>query len=968
MNRARLRSFRTFALTVFAIGVVHLQAQITRDWVATNNGTGDFNDRYTCGVRDGAGNLFLGGSVTNSDQDRDYLIVKLNASGTLVWKNELNGEGNGSDEVTAITLDGSGNVVVTGLSKSLSNGTDYRTVKYDGNSVMLWSTSYNNPVANGYDQANAVVVDGLGNVIVTGQSDGDPGSAEFDDYATVKYNAQGVEQWVTRFDGVGNATDRATGLDVDGNGNLYVTGRSDNGINDDYVTLKYNGSGTQQWIQYGDRGGRDRAVALVLDGSANVYVTGRSDNGNNDDMWTVKYNNAGNEQWQMSYDFVEDDRAIAMAIDAAANVYVTGQSDNDATPFINYDVATVAYSTGGAQLWAQRYNGSASNDDLPASIATDGVHVYVCGITDADASAAIQNDAITRSYTATNGGLEWSTISAGPGGSDDEARAVLPIPTGCLLLGSYNVSANDRNASAIVYSVSGAQESQQTVTGIGDNNENVRAITSDASGNIYAAGYTVASRENRNMALWKFTSTGTLACTNTFNGTSPASPDEAQGISLTNANEPVLAGFSKNSGESNNITCFRSYPNTCDSAWTRMVITPANGSDKVYDLVRDAAGNFFMTGRIDSDPSFAPDDDAWTAKLNAAGTILWNVSYNSGAGREDRGSFVRVAPSGNVYITGRTWNGSDFDVLTIKYTGSGTQQWVRTYDGGNGNDEPAGLAIDANENIIIAASAQVAGDTTYDVIALKYDNGGTQQWATLYNSSGDDQAAALAVDTDGNAFVAATSDVDPSNAQDLQMMVVKFNTSGSQQWAQPFGATADDHADDIVVNDLGQVCVTGHTNSGSIADPNYNATTVIFSPNGDALWTDTYNAPGDTSDVPARIQLTSDGFIIGGYTSTTATMRDVMVIKYTGTVAGIREEQGTAGAVYPSPFNEHLIVSAATNGRIELCDATGRLVLQQRTVAGQNTIQTAALADGLYTYKLFGGEHSSTTGRIVHQH
>jgi hypothetical protein len=79
-------------------------------------------------------------------------------------------------------MDSSNNVIVTGYS---SNGTnyDYATIKYSGAGVPLWTNRYNGP-GNGDDEASAVAVDHSGNVIVTGYS---YGSGSGDDYATIKY-------------------------------------------------------------------------------------------------------------------------------------------------------------------------------------------------------------------------------------------------------------------------------------------------------------------------------------------------------------------------------------------------------------------------------------------------------------------------------------------------------------------------------------------------------------------------------------------------------------------------------------------------------------------------------------------------------------------------------------------------------------------------------------------------------------
>ncbi|MGH7454915.1 MAG: cohesin domain-containing protein, partial [bacterium] len=107
----------------------------------------------------------------------------------------------------------------------------------------------------------------------------------------MKYNSSGVQQWVARY--VGPVSyDGATTLALDDFGNVYVTGRSD-GLNsdDDYATIKYNASGTEQWIarHNGSANGFDEANDISLDALGNVYVTGVSKGSGWSMFTTIKY-------------------------------------------------------------------------------------------------------------------------------------------------------------------------------------------------------------------------------------------------------------------------------------------------------------------------------------------------------------------------------------------------------------------------------------------------------------------------------------------------------------------------------------------------------------------------------------------------------------------------------------------------------------------------------------------------------
>jgi Beta-propeller repeat len=198
-----------------------------------------------------------------------------------------------------------------------------------------WVASYNGP-GNYVDQAAAVAVDDSGNVYATGGSYGADGSS---DYATIKYNSAGQEEWVARYNGPAKADDVAAAIAVDGSGNVYLTGLSvDSDGFPDYATIKYSSDGQEQWVaRYnGPDAFFDEATAITVDSSGNVFVAGSSyDSDSTSDYATIKYDSAGQEQWVSRYDPPGQsfDNPSAIAIDSSGAVYVTGSSSlGDGTP------------------------------------------------------------------------------------------------------------------------------------------------------------------------------------------------------------------------------------------------------------------------------------------------------------------------------------------------------------------------------------------------------------------------------------------------------------------------------------------------------------------------------------------------------------------------------------------------------------------------------------------------------------
>jgi hypothetical protein len=149
------------------------------------------------------------------------------------------------------------------------------------------------------------------------------------------------------------------GLDVDINGNSYITGWSEyNGGNGEgATTVKYNAAGVQQWVaRYEANRPYNEAFAISVDRLGYVHVTGEGYGGgtNRSDVFTIKYSPSGAPIWTQIYDgpSSKEDGGYDIAIDRNNYVYVVAKSLNDSS---RYDMATIAYSPNGAQLWVQRY-------------------------------------------------------------------------------------------------------------------------------------------------------------------------------------------------------------------------------------------------------------------------------------------------------------------------------------------------------------------------------------------------------------------------------------------------------------------------------------------------------------------------------------------------------------------------------------------------------------------------------------
>jgi hypothetical protein len=288
--------------TSFDIATVKYDSSGVQQWAMRYNGSGNGIDCGNCVAVSNIGNVYVTGYMATTGGYHNTITIKYNSAGVQQWADIFSDPIDSMSSGTSIAVDNSNNAYVTIRALSRNQGYDYVTIKYDTFGKRLWVDRYNDSLNND-DKVYDLKLDQISNVYVTGSSR-DPGTGM--GYKTIKYNSSGVQQWVVGYPGTNIFSDyRAYALALDTYKNVYVTGYTidQSGIYN-YTTIKYNTNGVQQWLMnYGVAGSANIAYAIAVDTACNVFVTGYGMGKNNHFAFiTIKYSqelvkvgSAGNE-------------------------------------------------------------------------------------------------------------------------------------------------------------------------------------------------------------------------------------------------------------------------------------------------------------------------------------------------------------------------------------------------------------------------------------------------------------------------------------------------------------------------------------------------------------------------------------------------------------------------------------------------------------------------------------------------
>jgi hypothetical protein len=269
------------------------------------------------------------------------------------------------------------------------------------------------------------------------------------------------------------------------------------------------------------------------------------------------------------------------------------------------------------------------------------------------------------------------------------------------------------------------------------------------------------------------------------------------------------------------------------------------GHDYGTGIAVDSEGNTYLCGYFRGQARFEDyalagkgEADIFLAKYDRLGKLVW--VRQAGGSADDFARAVTIDAEGNCYLTGSFQSptvdfggeslkrNSDTEIFVAKFDSSGKVLWVRQAGGTGGG---SGNSITVASDGYVYVCGYFSGDTTFsdltlknagfnDIFVARYDTNGELDWVRQIGGAGDDAAAAVAVDAQGNCYITGGFEDDVrfsrtitlSSAGLVDSFVAKLDNTGRTVWAQRAGGPNTDIGYGIALDPHGNVIVSGGFN------------------------------------------------------------------------------------------------------------------------------------------------------------
>lgn len=708
-------------------------------------------------VTDSSGNTFITGAASNEESAQgNFMTIMVDTNGEIIWEKRQEATLYALEYGVEITLDGSGNPIVTGVRWN-GNDLDVFTIKYDqttGNEI--WATDFDGGNA-ALDVPTTITVTAAGDILIGGITY----TGTSVEYLLLKYDSAGQLQWdITDTNPISQSWNEPTAIATDAVGNIAITGFAavdgdSQGYWEGYLTIVYDQNGTQLWrqpfvfqrnIDENDPNSdiintHSTAKGIAFDATGNVIVTGTFDAVNADRIGTIKYDASGNEEWIKTYRAGEFNNDITngheVKIGGTNKIYIAGRHRN---AWIDEGIVLISYADDGSENWVEE------NQNLiqiqTAKMILDANSLPVVAGLGYDEGTQDRRVRVLR-YSETGEVLEETSylkMYSGTEGIQDLIGLALDANDNVfVVLDNYYTAKGGVFETVKMPFDSGANNPDWTnifETPLSSSNTRMLNSVTDSE-NTYVTGDFGIIENNeyyRNFFVAKYNEAGEVAWEKDYN---IQNGNEANGIVAKVDSAGNVIVFLLPSPESTLPLRIKKYTATGDLIWE---IEKEMHNALLRAFFLDADDNLYIGGNskeniADAFPVFT------TIKYTAEGEEVW-THYASTGNPDDTVFEVNagvVNAEGEVVLAGVSGYTTMFsevvDLTALKYSSSGNLEWLHKYVQPNFGSAGTDVLVDDANNIYIAGVQQEMLNNIEEMVALKLNTNGDALWTTTYGQS-----------------------------------------------------------------------------------------------------------------------------------------------------------------------------------------------------------------------------------------
>ena len=424
---------------------------------------------------------------------------------------------------------------------------------------LAWVARYSNGITNGANQAVKMALDSNGNIIVTGFSQNTNNQLG---YVTIKYAPNGTQLWAARYDSTTSPTGTPEAMAIDASNCVIVTGSA--------VTIKYDSNGNQLWTA------PYAGTALATDSNVNVYVAGFSKN-----FGTAKLTPQGSNVWLTTYvESYGKTVSQSVLVDRGGNVYVSGLDTDYYVPpggpgYGPYvTLTTIKYSSNGTQIWKSSYAPipQSSNLQFGGAALDSADDLYLMSNWPGFVGYFVTKYSTTGSNLWSMGGNN-NTFSQGLGFALDATGNLVvtgEVPyqyTGFFsyYYGTCKINSSGSNAWSVFY----------PNPGYGTSTANSIAV--DSANNCYITGFSQGTNSTNNIVTIKYGSNGNQLWLQSYNGLN-AGNDAGNAIAVDKSGNVYVTGYETLPGGGTGIVTIKYAPITIQRQTNGTVLIETQGS------------------------------------------------------------------------------------------------------------------------------------------------------------------------------------------------------------------------------------------------------------------------------------------------------------------------------------------------------------------------------------------------------